>query len=423
MVREDVDIFKRLWKERATERRTKSDWASTEVLSGVGKLHRKEIDEEMLTAGSVVSVAIGEYVQSVDVYITNGGNSPIPLNTRSRWQQKLCKVLVHVCQQNGSTKVNPSAIKKTPNNLIYLQLRVHGNNTFVGNTLQWREIGFVIEIKGRQKEMVRKYFAINLHSQRFRRSTSSEPCEKAIPRESDFPDYDQHKCCGCVSGCSPVAWAQVFGYYDRLASSFSYSPFSRLIYGDMYTTAPMTLDKVKKDPTTMKVKAFVEDIRSEVETFCKNGEGLTTNSKMHLIAPWFRARQGYRARIVSYLEKSKKRSVSDARVEYGSRSWIQSKGVEWLNEGYPVVFGFPVEGGGHSAVATKCWKKVRRYRHCISRQNGWRRGSVCSWRNAYDYEFFLHYGWGRSNNGRKTINPWDAHVAYLGDERFSFLPM
>ena len=154
-VREDVHIFKRLWKERAAERRTKSDWASTEVLSEVGKLPPKEIDEEVLTPGSVVSVAIGEYVRSVDVYITNGGNSRIPSNTRSEWQQKLCKVLVNVCQQDGSTKVMLSAIKKTPNDLLYLQLQIHGNRTFVGNTLQWREIGFVIEIKGRQNEIVR----------------------------------------------------------------------------------------------------------------------------------------------------------------------------------------------------------------------------------------------------------------------------
>ena len=46
--------------------------------------------------------------------------------------------------------------------LLYLQLRVHGNRTFLENTLQWREIGFVIEVKGRQKEMVKKYFEINL---------------------------------------------------------------------------------------------------------------------------------------------------------------------------------------------------------------------------------------------------------------------
>jgi len=30
-----------------------------------------------------------------------------------------------------------------------------------------------------------------------------------------FPNYNQHRCCGCYSGCGPVAWAQIFAYYDR----------------------------------------------------------------------------------------------------------------------------------------------------------------------------------------------------------------
>ena len=116
----------------------------------------------------------------MDVYVTNGGNSPIPLNTRSGWQQKLCNVVVDVCQLDGGTKVKSSAIRTKHNNLLYLQLRVHGNHTFVGNTLQWREIGFVIEIKGHQKQMVKKHFAIDLHSQRFRRSTCTRFCLGAI---------------------------------------------------------------------------------------------------------------------------------------------------------------------------------------------------------------------------------------------------
>ena len=40
----------------------------------------------------------------------------------------------------------------------------------MGNTLHWREIGFAIEIKGLGDKIVKKYFAINLHSKRVRRS-------------------------------------------------------------------------------------------------------------------------------------------------------------------------------------------------------------------------------------------------------------
>ena len=76
-----------------------------------------------------------------------------------------------------------------------------------------------------------------------------------------------------------------------LGSGWSYPPFSGSIYGDIYTTAPKTLDPVTKDSTTMKAMAFVEDIRSEVLTSCDNGQGSTYSKNMYLIAPRFRARQ------------------------------------------------------------------------------------------------------------------------------------
>lgn len=233
MVRDSIDNFKRMWRERAAHRRSQTDWVTTEVLTKGEKSVKKEIDEKVLMPGSIVKVALGERARSVSVYITNDVNTRMRPKSRSDWQRKLCKVLVDVCLLNGSSKVNPSAIKETTNHLSYLQLEVHGNRTFVGNTLQWREIGFVIEIKGRENELVKKYFAINLHSQRFRRSSCSKFCTGSVSGESsNFPDYNQHRCCGdCWSGCSPVAWAQVFGYYDRLAHRF-YSSYSSSLFKD-----------------------------------------------------------------------------------------------------------------------------------------------------------------------------------------------
>ena len=173
MVKDSFDSFKRLWLERAAERQSKLDWATTDIISKFGNVLKTETDEEELSPGSVVKVALGERVRSVNVYIEKNGNSPMRLSTRSEWQLKLCKVLVDVCLLDGSTKVNPSVIKETPNHLSFLQLEVHGDRNFVGNTLQWREIGFAIEIKGSNNEVVKKYYAINLHLKRLRRSSCS----------------------------------------------------------------------------------------------------------------------------------------------------------------------------------------------------------------------------------------------------------
>ena len=228
MVKDSFDSFKRLWLERAAERQSKLDWATTDIISKFGNLLKTETDEEELSPGSVVKVALGERARSVNVYIEKNGNSPMRPSTRSEWQLKLCKVLVDVCLLDGSTKVNPSVMKETPNHLLFLQLEVHGDRNFVGNTLQWREIGFAIEIEGSNNEVVKKYYAINLHLKRFRRSSCSmctptpstiggttKTKKVTIKREKDdFPDYEQHECCGpdnkCNSGCTPVAWAQVF---------------------------------------------------------------------------------------------------------------------------------------------------------------------------------------------------------------------
>ena len=294
MVNRSLKDFKQQWRERSLQRRSQSDWATTDVVPREGGNKKTSTKEEALFPGSVMKLALGERFRSVGVYIRNIGNSRTRPSSRSEWRQRLCKVLVDVCMPEESTKVNPIAIMETPNHLSYMKLEVRGNRTLVGNILEWREIGFVVEIKGRKNEVIKKNFAINLQSKRSRRSIPTG----SIAAEHDFPDYDQHDCCGCKSGCSPVAWAQVFGYFDRRAQ---YIPdfFSPTLYGDKYIVAPLNL--------TYDVKRFVENIRKEVETYCENGEGATKHSKMHYIATWFRARQGSRSWVASYVESRKKR--------------------------------------------------------------------------------------------------------------------
>lgn len=408
MVNQGFNEFKNRWQERAKQ--TKLYWASTELVSRVEK-KKTETDEEGISPGSIIRVALGEHFKSINVYATNY-DSARPRLWRSDLQQKLCKVLVDVCLLEGKRKINPSAIKKTPNNLFYLKLEVHSNETFVRTVLQGRVMGFVVKIKGLKNEVVKKHFAINLHSKRFKRSSGSgTPCKGSECSEANFPDYNQHICCGgCYSGCTPVAWAQVFGYYDRLAASPN-SIFSSRIYGDSHTKAPLSL--------TNDVKRFVESIRPWIQTYCRDdGQGWTKTSKMHLIAPWFRQRQGSKARVVGYLESRKRRSAGGAIAGRGSRSWIESKGVWWLDRGYPVVFTFLTERkAGHSAVATKYQKTSRSYRHCEKKATGWwsrkKTKTVCSWKTANDYKFFMHYGWGGSNNKWQSLSPYSAHVAYV----------
>ena len=117
-MKESLERLKRQWEERAAHRRTKSDWATTDVVPKGKERMKDHIDEEALSPGSIVKLALGERFESVDVYITNIGNSRVRPISRSEWRQKLCKVLVDRCMPDGNTEVNPSAINKTPNHLF-----------------------------------------------------------------------------------------------------------------------------------------------------------------------------------------------------------------------------------------------------------------------------------------------------------------
>ena len=48
MVRDSVDNFKRMWRERAAHRGSQTDWITTEVLTKGGESFKREIDEKCL---------------------------------------------------------------------------------------------------------------------------------------------------------------------------------------------------------------------------------------------------------------------------------------------------------------------------------------------------------------------------------------
>ena len=424
MVNQSLDEFKSQWQERAVQRLSILDWATTSVYpKREGKEKDESAGEEALSPNSIVKVALGEHFRSVDLHITNSGDSSLRAGSKSEWQRRLCKVLVDVCMPDGGTKVNPSAIRETPNHLFYLKLEVQGNRTFVGNILQWKEIGFVVEIRGRKTKVVRKHFAMDLHSKRSRRSawnptgggyrgSGGRPgyvVPVSIPYEHELPDYNQHKCCGCVSGCSPVAWAQVFAYYDRLGSYRYTTKFSGNIYRDRRTELPRYM--------TYSVRRFVEEIRSEIQTHCDDGAGATYTDRQHLIESWFKARQGSRATVVSYLESRKRRGT----IKRVQQSGIESKAAGYIHRGYPVIISYYASKKiGHSAVATKYKEWSRNIRFCRSWTTGWWTGkktrkSCTRWYNEYKYDFYLRYGAGGYKNQWLSVSPYifGAHVAYI----------
>ena len=254
----------------------------------------------------------------------------------------------------------------------------------------------VSRIRIKPHQVIVKHYAINLQSKLARQDVQSGVI--AVPgADIEFPDYDQKICCsGCYSGCVPVAWAQVFGYFDRLASPLSPvydSRFSASIYGengDNNVRAPMVL--------TTTVQTLVEEIRQQVQTFCCSDgvSGCTYSSSSQFILSWFQQRQGPLANLVSNWE--------------GSANELRNLAKRGLNAGYPVVMEFLLggPGTGHAVVATKYRTRSKKVQECH-----WNNQVPCNWVTIQEDEFYLHYGWGGNNNQWQTLEPFGVHIAYL----------
>lgn len=158
---------------------------------------------------------------------------------------------------------------------------------------------------------------------------------------------------------------------------------------------------------TSEVETLVEDIRSQVQTYCEDGAGATPKSKMHLVAPQFRARQEYKARVVSYLE--------------GSFNEVESRGllVKVFGGQIQAILSFSafnmtqLPGIQQSLRNTKGtpedtdFAKTRK----LDGGGGGKRNLSAHGEFAYDYEFFLHYGWGGNNNKWLKVIPISAYIS------------
>ena len=191
------------------------------------------------------------------------------------------------------------------------------------------------------------------------------------------PDYRQHSCCGCVSGCGPVAWAQSFNWADRRAQSTSY--WSKKIYlskgyygfpAVAPTSWPSTFTGQKP------LKAFIQKIRSKVGTFCFAGSGATTLWGMDDISSWFKARNGGHGGVSTKYNAfgwKEDRLMKCARYEIKNLKRPVVLGTGWLKH-YPSGVGYAF--------------RQRRRKSC----------GICPWYWQVSRWFYVKQGWGGYQN-------------------------
>ena len=191
------------------------------------------------------------------------------------------------------------------------------------------------------------------------------------------PDYKQHSCCGCVSGCGPVAWAQSFNWADRRAQSTSY--WSKNIYlsnGYSGSAAVAPVNWPSTSTAQKPLKKFIEKIRDKVDTFCFSGSGATTLWDMDDVSGWFKARNGGHGGVstkYNILGWKEDRLMKCARYEIKNLHRPVVLGTGWLKH-YPSGVGYAF--------------RQRRRKSC----------GICPWYWQVSRWFYVKQGWGGYQN-------------------------
>nr|XP_006822696.1 PREDICTED: uncharacterized protein LOC102802244 [Saccoglossus kowalevskii] len=373
----------------------------------INLFYNETYSEQAISPGEKIYIPLGNAVDELIITV-------VPINISMRpdemfpWQLRLCQALLDVCDTKSYKTIDENKLHVDAMGRRVLVLELHEDSNFLNELLEETEIGFHIEIHFGDGEVVLRRFGIDLsYDTRHREKRRTERRSWTgftytyIPSENLFPDYNQHDIGGCMSGCGPVAWAMVFGYYDRMAHYNYRSPHYRSLYrcGSSGTTGSDSCEAPRYMTDT--VKGYVEDIRRELGTFCLAGQGATLQSDMDNVEEFYRARQGSRARIST----CKTGGPFGLAGFYSTR--VADNIIDNLEDGRPVIVGYRVNGNflaQHYAVATKLRRRSRRYRHCI----WW----LCfGWVTEWDNDIYLHNGWGGTGNGWRTAEGFFAAVA------------
>lgn len=398
MVKESLVNFNKEWKELSHEVDEEGEWANIRYTRAVQ--NKERYGEESLEAGSGhrISLGLSGFLSKTPpkILFTGTGGKKSDLTTAD-WQKRLCRVLVNVCSKDLTT-VNKLLFVSARNGISYFALSVHQDHLTVKKLLMNTDVSFSIQVTLNNGNVVEKRFGIETnYTSRTKRWSPYSYWNIYSPHL--FRDYNQHSCCGCYSGCGPVAWAQIFAYYDRLAhASSSYGYNQNLYQGSNGVSG----SGVYQPPWYYTPQQYVENIRAQVDTFCLFGGGATTHWDMtdSKLLEWYKKRQcPLGASLHSYTSWTSLPGIY--------RTWIRNSAINAVQNRYPAVVGIWVGVSQHYAVATRYRSRHKKWRICF-----WFFGWHCTqWFYIYYREWYLHMGWGGSGNGWRKAKAFSAFVA------------
>ncbi|XP_006817422.1 uncharacterized protein LOC102807618 [Saccoglossus kowalevskii] len=407
IVREQQTGVRRMWKQRRGKVIQSDVWSTITVLGRGQTLSRDErYSQQAVSPGEKLKIPLNNATDTVKVTF-------LPFNAnmsdmeKSAWQRKLCSALGDICTGEYFTYVNEgnfTIFNEYGGRVLILQLHEDGQHLW--KLLEGTDIGFQVEIHHNNGETVLKRFGIDLGSENHRtrivkRFTKRLPWHTTmsqITHEELFPNYWQHRMDGCRSGSGSVAWAMIFGYYDRLAHLNESYGFSQALWRCGEDATDGSDDCVAPPTQNATVQLYVESIRRKLGTFCLLGS-ITPHWKMDHVKRFYRRRQGSTAFISTYNSGNLQASLG----WYGDN--VSNNIIKILGTQLPAIVGYRVGALRHYAVTTKLRRRHRRYRHCFL---------ICTdWKKELDNDIYIHFGDENGDgNGWRSCEGYFAAVAY-----------
>ena len=251
-----------------------------------------EFTEEYVRPGGVIRVPVEEDTVSVKVKYQSEYDTQTTEEV-AQVQKDLCQ-MISSCDVNDDCSIDLSQ-NKSVLHLSYIELEISKDVPPAFKSRQ--SVDFELRIGQASGAVIVTHYSLDTTKHRQKRfkeyKSYSSWTTKSIPNESYFPNYWQHKTAGnCLVGCGPVAWAMVFGYYDRRSHNMasSYGTGGKGLYrcgGDGSSGSTACTAPSSSSSGGSRMKEYLEKIARTLGTWCISENGATPAYKMDNIKAFF----------------------------------------------------------------------------------------------------------------------------------------
>ena len=284
-----------LWAARAAEVAKTSFKADGHVVLPTDTNDVSSYTEIYIRLGGVIRMPVDENTVSVKV----GSSAQRNIQTASdlrQYQTAVCRML-SLCNIDDDFNIDLSQ-KKTFLQLNYIEIALSKDVPVLFKGTQ--SVEFELRKKLTTGEVIVKHFSLDTAPSRQKRYKEYKSYSSwkycSIRYESLFPFYWQHNIKkNCPVGCGPVAWAMIFGYYDRRShdKTSTYGSGSQDLYrcGSDGTTGSKSCRAPNSSSSSSggsRMKKYLEKIAKKLGTWCIFKNGATPPHKMKKIKGFFK---------------------------------------------------------------------------------------------------------------------------------------